>query len=97
MNRSIARVETERASIHLQQLCKHFAHRLPVSFTPEQGRIDFSAGICRLGAANGVLTLEAEAGDAGRLEEVQNVVEKHLARFAFRAPLTLAWTASPPA
>ena len=34
MNHSVARVETERASIYLQQLCKHFAHKLPVSFTP---------------------------------------------------------------
>jgi hypothetical protein len=61
MNRSTARVTSERASIYLQQLCKHFGHRIPVEFTPERGVITFAAGTCRLAAADGVLTLQAEA------------------------------------
>ena len=54
MKNGIARVETERASIYLQQLCKHFTHKLPVTFTPEKGQITFSIGICRLEASDGV-------------------------------------------
>lgn len=96
MRQSVARVETERASIHLQQLCKHFAHRRPVTFTPEQGRIEFAAGVCALEAKDGVLTLVAEAEDAERLAQVQDVVEKHLARFAFRAPPKIEWIAAAP-
>ena len=48
MKQSVAEITTERASIYLQQLCKHFAHRLAVEFTPEQGTIPFSIGTCRL-------------------------------------------------
>jgi hypothetical protein len=62
MNSSEARITTERASIYLQQLCKHFAHRLPVEFTPERGQITFSNGTCRLTANSDVLTLEADSG-----------------------------------
>jgi hypothetical protein len=94
MNHSVARVETERASIYLQQLCKHFAHKRPVEFTPEKGQISLSAGICRLDAADGVLTIRAEAEGAGQLTQLQDVIEKHLARFAFRNPVTLEWRAA---
>lgn len=93
MQQSIARVADERASIHLQQLCKHFAHKLPVTFTPEQGRIEFSIGTCELEADGGVLTMRVEAGDAERLVQLQQVVDKHLVRFAFKAPLTIEWSA----
>ena len=91
MTNGIARVETERASIYLQQLCKHFAHKLPVTFTPEQGQITFSLGICRLEAGNGVLTLGAEAEDTARLTQLQGVIDKHLLRFAFRDPPKIEW------
>jgi hypothetical protein len=93
MNHSVARVESERASIYLQQLCKHFAHKRPVEFTPETGQISLGAGMCRLDAANGVLTIRAEAEDAERLVQLQDVIARHLERFAFRSPVTLDWRA----
>lgn len=93
MSNSIARIPTERASIYLQQLCKHFAHKIPVTFTPEQGQITFSLGICRLEASDGVLVLRAEAEDDARLTQLQGVIDKHLIRFAFRDPPTIEWRA----
>jgi uncharacterized protein len=91
MTNGIARVETERASIYLQQLCKHFAHKLPVTFTPEKGQITFSIGICRLEASDGILVLGAEAEDDTKLTQLQGVIDKHLLRFAFREPPTIEW------
>jgi hypothetical protein len=95
MKHSEAQVKTQRASIYLQQLCKHFAHRLPVEFTPERGQIVFSVGTCRLVADPGVLTLHAEAADDAQLVQLQDVVVQHLLRFAFRDPPTVTWTAKP--
>jgi len=94
MNHSIARVESERASIYLQQLCKHFAHKRPVEFTPERGQIALAAGVCRLDATGGVLTIRAEAEDADKLAQLQDVIARHLERFAFRSPVTLDWRAA---
>ena len=91
MTNGIARVETERASIYLQQLCKHFAHKLPVTFTPEKGQITFSIGICRLEASDGILVLGAEAEDDARLTQLQGVIDKHLLLFAFRDPPKIEW------
>ena len=48
---SQARIATPLASRYLQQLCKHFAHKLPVEFDPQRGRIEFSIGLCRLEAS----------------------------------------------
>ncbi|NVO14867.1 MAG: DUF2218 domain-containing protein [Rhodoplanes sp.] len=91
MTRSTARLATDRASTYLQQLCKHFAHKLPVEVTPEAGRITFTIGVCRLAASDGLLTLRVEAEDAARLAELQDVVARHLLRFAFRDPPAIEW------
>lgn len=91
MKHANARIETERASRYLQQLCKHFAHKLPVEFTPAQGRIDFSIGTCRLAAEGRVLTLGAEAADEANLTQLQGVVDRHLLRFAFREEMKIDW------
>lgn len=87
----MAEITTERASIYLQQLCKHFAHKLAVEFTPERGTIPFSIGTCRLEAAGDRLTLKAEAENADLLIQVEDVVERHLVRFAFREPPEIVW------
>jgi hypothetical protein len=94
MNHSVAKIESERASIYLQQLCKHFAHKLPVEFTPERGQITFSAGTCRLEAKDNVLTITAEAEDLAGVERLQGVIERHLVRFAFRDPPKFEWSAA---
>ncbi len=96
MNGALARLETDRASIYLQQLCKHFAHKMPVEFTPLEGSIPFSSGTCRLDATGNTLTLQIEAEDEESLVLLQGVVEKHLLRFAFREPIKFEWHASSP-
>jgi hypothetical protein len=90
--RSVAAVQTVHASRYLQQLCKHFAHKLPVSFDPHAGQIEFSIGICRLAATDAALTLDLEAPDAGEMPQLQDVVVRHLVRFAFREELAIEWT-----
>lgn len=60
MPNSTTTVSSDRASRYLQQLCKHFAHKVPVEFTTETGQITFPFGTCTLHAArSGCLT---EAG-----------------------------------
>jgi hypothetical protein len=86
-----AAVATPRASRYLQQLCKHFAHKLPVTFDETAGRIPFSMGDCRLSADQGRLVLSLAAADADRLPQLQDVVARHLERFAFREDLHIDW------
>ena len=45
-----ARVSTPRPARYLEQLCKHFGHRLPVSRAEGGASITFSSGLCQLAA-----------------------------------------------
>jgi len=89
--RSAAEIKTEHASRYLQQLCKHFAHKLPVTFDPNKGRISFPFGDCDLTATDSVLTLSLTTPDASTLPRLQEVVANHLVRFAFREEMTVDW------
>ncbi len=86
-----AHIATANASRYLQQLCKHFAHKLPVSFDPQAGQISFPSGECRLKAEDGVLKLTVAVPDAAQLAHLEDVVARHLLRFAFREELTIDW------
>ena len=88
---SQARVSTPAGSRYLQQLCKHWAHKFPVSHDTKQGRIEFSAGSCELAADDTALTMTVSAGEAASLPVLEDVIERHLKRFAFREALEISW------
>ena len=88
---SIARVPTDKAARYMAQLCKHFAHRIPASFDADSGRIEFSIGVCELAVARDALVLHVSAADADTLAQMEDVVARHLVRFAFRDELAVTW------
>ena len=88
---SIAKISTPQAGRYLTQLCKHFQHKCPVTLETNSGHITFSMGECRLRAEAGVLTLSLNADDNARLTQLQDVVARHLLRFAFRETLRIDW------
>jgi uncharacterized protein len=92
--RSVAEIATPEASRYLQQLCKHFGHKRPVTFDEWSGRIEFSVGECRLDADERVLRLSLATPDAGQMAALQDVVARHLIRFAFRDPPAIEWHAA---
>jgi catechol 2,3-dioxygenase len=90
--RSRADVGTDRPSPYLKQLCKHFRHKLDVTFDDHTGTIPFAFGRCELHAGDGVLRLEAIAATPEELERVENVIASHLVRFGRRHELTVEWS-----
>jgi hypothetical protein len=99
---SAVRVPTAHASRYLQQLCKHWAHNLAVTFDETQGTVTFprdARGADWPGDATLILkaekdTLECklEASAEAQREALKGVVANHLDRFAFReAPLKFDW------
>ncbi|WP_202911166.1 DUF2218 domain-containing protein [Ancylobacter sp. TS-1] len=88
-----AHVPTAHASRYLQQLCKHWAHKLEVAFDPRHGEVKLPDGaLATMDAGPDALDVRIEAGDAGTLETMKGVVARHLDRFAFReAPLPFDW------
>jgi hypothetical protein len=91
MSEITSHVATESGSRYLQQLCKHFAHKVPVRFDPEQGTIEFPLGRVDLRADTTGLDLSLTPVSQGEADTLAGVVERHLARFAFRETLDVVW------
>lgn len=85
------RIKTEKASRYLQQVCKHFAHKIPVTHTPVKGAVEIQFGKFEFAVAEGHLTMIVTARDKESLEKVQMVIIKHLDRFAFKEILEYEW------
>jgi len=91
MAKTTAIVPTPHASRYLQQLCKHWAHKFTVEFTPESGRFDLGENrIVVLNANEHNLTTTIEAADTN-LAQMEDVVASHIVRFAFREELIFNW------
>lgn len=84
-------VATETPARYISRLCKHFAHKVSVSFDEQQGRIEFERGIGLLQADAGGLTLSVQAEDAESIEQLKDVLERHFIRVAWQQELTLHW------
>jgi len=93
MASSTARVPTQNGSRYLQQLCKHWAHKFEVEFTPTSGRVALPEGtIATMEADAKALDVRLEAVDETVLARMKTVLANHLDRFAFKeAPLPFEW------
>jgi hypothetical protein len=81
---TIASVPTENASRYLQQLCKHWSHKMEVVFNEAQGRISFPMGPIDLVASPDTLAVTLRPNPGADVAQMQKVVADHLNRFAFR-------------
>lgn len=90
---STAQVPTASGARYLTQLCKHWAHKLPVELGEGRGVVRFPTAVAEMEAGEARLTVRLEAADAETLERMKGVVATHLDRFAFReAPLAFSWS-----
>lgn len=93
MTISVARVPTQHASRYLQQLAKHWSHKMEVCFDAEEGTIVFpNASRLEMRADSATLDLKLEVPEGEDVGRMQAVVADHINRFAFReGPLTYDW------
>ncbi|MEH3037006.1 MAG: DUF2218 domain-containing protein [Sphingomonas adhaesiva] len=93
MSTSVARVPTASASRYLQQLAKHWSHKMTVTFSEEEGRIAFPNGsVLEMRADSATLDVVLTVPEGEDVSRMREVVASHLDRFAFReAPLTFDW------
>jgi len=90
--RATGHFATPHASKYMQQLCKHFGHKIEVSYTETEARAAMLSGPAQMWADETKLKIEVSAPDAETLERAKTVIDKHLARFAFREEFSeMAW------
>lgn len=81
---STARFETPHGSKYMQQLLKHFAHKVETRFTESEGEAQLSTGPATFLADATGLTAKVSAEDLRGIIEARYIVDKHLVTFAFR-------------
>ncbi len=91
MIKAKAHVETEKASRYLQQLCKHFKHKVPAEWDEHQARVEFPFGLCLMNADEKLLTMDCEAPSDETFARMKFVLDDHLERFAWKEELKLTW------
>ena len=84
-------ISTEHASRYLQQLSKHWAHKFETEFTSASARIALPLGETRLTADDHSLIVDLTAHKTEDLDLLQNVVQVHIERFAFKESLEFVW------
>lgn len=82
--RTTGRFVTESAGKYLTQLCKHFGHKIPASVEGDRGQVTFAIGTAEMTAADARLTVTLSAADPEALAQLQDIIDDHLKRFAFR-------------
>jgi uncharacterized protein len=88
-----AKVPTANASKYIQQLCKHWSHRVEVDFSEWKGIVRFPDVVVALEAQPDDLSVTIDAKEKETVERMKGVVASHLDRFAFReAPLKFEWS-----
>jgi hypothetical protein len=89
---SRAAIRTEKSRNYLIQLCKHFGHKIEATYADNMGRIVFNMGVCDLDADDtGVLVAEVSTTDESQLVTLEDIIERHLKRFAFKEELSVQW------
>ncbi|ODT22294.1 MAG: 2,4-dihydroxyhept-2-ene-1,7-dioic acid aldolase [Kaistia sp. SCN 65-12] len=94
MHEATGRFESEHGQKYLTQLCKHFAHKIEVTYSDRHGECLFPFGKAVMDADDQGLTVHLTVQDGEQLARAKSVIEDHLARFAFReADKTMTWNA----
>lgn len=83
MTRSRLHLNTTHGSRYLQQLGKHFSHKVHVTFTPTEGQVELPFGICKMAADDAAFSIVV-SGEPEHLPRLEQFIADHLSRFAFR-------------
>lgn len=87
--------ETPNAPKYLQQLCKHFAHKVEATCDPTSGFAALGFGPTYFEADNAVLSIKIALHDGADPLSAQQMIDAHLERFAFREAFkTMVWSES---
>lgn len=86
---------TPNASKYLQQLCKHFGHKVEVTYDETAGEVALPVGPARMTANPEGLQISIDIKDPEDRPRAESIIDSHLERFAFREGFkAMDWSAS---
>lgn len=91
MLESNAVVPIDRPTRWAKQLADHFSHKVTVEDVPAGRLVHFAAGEGLITSTDTAVLLCARAETADELAQVQDVLGRHLERFAQREGISVSW------
>ncbi|WP_413724042.1 DUF2218 domain-containing protein [Sodalis sp. RH16] len=91
---SVADIATPNADRFLRRLSSHFQHRTPVVTDKTSGQFRMSMGEVRMEAMDGVFRITVTSSRQEKLEEMQEIMVRHLEEAAVREVLEVNWRQS---
>lgn len=88
---NIAFVETTTPTKYITRLCKHFAHKVTVTYDDNSGEINFAMGKGYIRSVVNGLELKSEANSQEDLQKVIDIMESHFIRMAWQEEISLNW------
>ncbi|MGH1464796.1 MAG: DUF2218 domain-containing protein [Cognatishimia sp.] len=76
--------KTAHASKYLQQMCKHFAHKVDVTFDETHGEAQLPSGTALFDANKDRLSVSITGKTDDERAQARHVIDVHLQKFAFR-------------
>ena len=86
-----ANISTTSAARIMKRLCKHWSHKLQVSYDDEQGRVLFDPAVLNMQVSPQSLQATLSHADEDTLIRLQQVVADHLQRMAQPEVLVIEW------
>ena len=87
-----ATIQTDKAERIMKTVCNHFARKTTASYEGNKGYVEFGDGKCEITVTSNTMLLQLSADNVDNLSRVQNVVVKHLLRFAPGENLQINWS-----
>ncbi len=87
--------DTPHASKYLQQLCKHFRHKVAASYDEKTGNVALPCGETIMTATDTTLIVKIDLKTAGSEKQGKYIIDSHLKDFAYREDFTeIDWVLS---
>lgn len=91
MTEAQTNVVTDRAQRYLDQICKHFGHRVSTQIEHNRGVVEFEDGTLTAVATPDALELALRAEDPEAIARLKDVVKSHLERWGERDAIHVDW------
>lgn len=87
-----AQVPTRFGQDYLIKLCRHFAHKVPVTRVGNQGLIEFTFGRCRIDVNHERMLLHIQLKADDQFDLAERVLTEHLLNITRQERPPVRWT-----
>ncbi len=95
MKTSSTIIKTTEASSYIRKLCKHFVHKIKVTYNEKEGSAEFPFGRALMTADSETLRFDLSSDSFEGIRQIKYVLVTHLEKFAFRENLEIVWKDEP--